>query len=84
MGPYYAYIAGKGAARGTNVGFACALSAATALAVCALLNARYAMEDPFDDEHSPDAVKPERDFADIHRMLGATAQGAPLFDDLVR
>lgn len=84
MGPYYAYIAGAGAVQGTNTAFACSLAAVTSLAVCALLNARYAMEDPFDDRHSPDAVHAGKDFAELHRMLGATAEGAPLFDDAVR
>jgi hypothetical protein len=50
MGPYYAWVAGAGGAHpdgAAGLGFAIFLAVATAVSLSALVNARYALEDPF-------------------------------------
>lgn len=82
MGPYYAFIAiGNGSIARTNYAFAVMLAEFTTLALSALFNIRYAMEDPFTSDSGPDSINLARDMQETERMLHATAHGAPLYDD---
>ena len=87
--PYYAYIAGVARDAGggdtastglTNVGFAASLAGVTALALSALFNARYSLEDPFLPD-ALDGIHVAREFDEIARSAATTAAGGPLFSD---
>lgn len=82
MGPYYAYIAGVGIRGGqehTNFAFAVMLAVLTSVALSALFNIRYALEDPF-VEGSLDTIRVRADFAENARLLQMSAKGGPLYD----
>jgi hypothetical protein len=77
MGPYWAYIAGAGAPDGvqhTNFAFSCVLAVAISVALSALFNVRYALEDPF-VSGNPDSLDVRRDMSETVRLLWLTADG---------
>jgi hypothetical protein len=83
MGPYYTWIALGGSNSGgrTNFAFAVMLAEFTTLALSALFNIRYALEDPFTSDCGIDSINVLRDMQETERTLQCTAAGGPLFDD---
>lgn len=73
FGPYYAYVAGSLAPRGsshTDEYFAMALSILTSLAMVGLFNVRYALEDPFNEEQGLlDAIHLQSEFDDMVKTV---------------
>ena len=73
-GPYYAWVAGVNVAGpSAGLGFAIFLAVATAVALSALLNARYVLEDPF-VPGPMDTIRVEKELELVRHNLRVVAQ----------
>ena len=73
-GPYYAWVAGVDVAGpSAGLGFAIFLAVSTAMALSALLNARYVLEDPF-VPGPMDIIRVEKEFELVRQNLRVMAQ----------